>query len=116
MSINIEEDGKRRVFSFINLPVFISANLIIFGVLLVSVLIPDTKVVFSTIQSWIVGNAKWYYVLSVGIILGACIFLALSRFGDIRLGPDHAVLNIQILVGLRCYFLQEWGLESCSLV
>src|SRR5690606_27691437 len=41
-------------------------------------------------QGWIFGNASWFYMLTVAIILIATLYAALSRFGEIKLGPDHS--------------------------
>ncbi len=45
---------------------------------------------FESVQGWILGNVSWFYILVVAIILLAVVFLALSRYGDIKLGPDHS--------------------------
>ena len=45
---------------------------------------------FQVLQDAIVLYASWYYVLVVAIILVSVAFFSLSRFGDIKLGPDHA--------------------------
>jgi choline/glycine/proline betaine transport protein len=34
--------------------------------------------------------ASWYYVLVVAIVLLSILFFSFSRYGDIKLGPDHA--------------------------
>lgn len=36
-------------------------------------------------------KAGWLYILSVAIFLIFIIFVMVSRFGDIKLGPDHSV-------------------------
>ena len=45
---------------------------------------------FQQIQDAIVQYASWYYVLVVAIVLLSVLFFSLSRFGDIKLGPDHS--------------------------
>lgn len=45
---------------------------------------------FKAIQSWLITNTSWIYVLAVGTILFTCLWLMLSRLGDIKLGPDHS--------------------------
>lgn len=82
-----------KYFTSLNIPVFVGANVLIVALLLITVFVPNTKEFFSAIQTWIVDNLKWYYVLSVAIILGAAIYITFSRFGDIRLGPDHSRPN-----------------------
>ena len=84
------EDSTKDLFSALHLPVFISANIIIFGIIALAVLHPDAPKFFADILSWITENLGWYYLLAVGIILIAFIFIALSRYGTIKLGPDHS--------------------------
>ena len=77
--------------STINRPVFFSAAL--FTLLLVGFAIAAPKTaqnLFESIQRWILGNASWFYILVVAIILLSVAFLAISRYGDIKLGPDHS--------------------------
>jgi len=45
---------------------------------------------FSTIQAWLITNTSWIYIGSVGIVLFICFWLITSRYGDIKLGPDHS--------------------------
>lgn len=76
---------------FIDRPVFISSIAILFALIFTVGLFPDTSSqVFAQIQAGIVENASWYYVLVVAIILVCVLFLAFSRLGDIKLGPDHS--------------------------
>ncbi|WP_245335303.1 BCCT family transporter [Shewanella maritima] len=46
---------------------------------------------FKSVQSWFEHKAGWFYILSVAIFILFIIFVMVSRFGDIKLGPDHAV-------------------------
>ena len=56
-----------------------------------AIAVPKTaQALFESIQGWILGNASWFYILVVAIILLSVAFLALSRYGDIKLGPDHS--------------------------
>ncbi len=56
-----------------------------------AVALPQTaQTLFGQVQNWIVGNASWFYVLAVALILITVVFLAVSRYGDIKLGPDHS--------------------------
>ncbi len=77
--------------STINRPVFYTAAL--FTLLLVGFAIATPRTaqnLFESIQAWILGNASWFYILVVAIILLSVAFLAISRYGDIKLGPDHS--------------------------
>ncbi len=75
----------------INPPVFwISSVLLLLIVLYASVFQAHAQSLFAHIQGWIIGNVSWFYILAVAIILGTVVFLGISRYGDIKLGPDHS--------------------------
>jgi choline/carnitine/betaine transport len=46
--------------------------------------------IFNGVQAWIIDSAGWFYVLSVAFFLLFVIYLAVSDFGRIKLGPDHS--------------------------
>ncbi|RKR03317.1 choline/glycine/proline betaine transport protein [Kushneria sinocarnis] len=46
--------------------------------------------VINAVLGWIAHTFGWYYFLTVVIYLAFVIFIGLSRFGKIRLGPEHA--------------------------
>lgn len=75
----------------INPAVFYSSSAIIISIILFAVIAPQAADrVFKAVQAVIVANGSWYYVLTVAIILLATLYLGISRYGNIRLGPDHA--------------------------
>lgn len=77
--------------SNVNRNVFFSSALFIFFITLLGSIWPDTlKIFFSAIQSWLITKASWIYILAVGFVLFFALYLMVSRFGDIKLGPDHS--------------------------
>src|SRR5699024_9050304 len=81
-----------RLKSTLNPPVFFTAALFILANVLVAVAAPaTTELLFSEVQAWILDHASWFYILVVAIILLSVIYVAISRYGDIRLGPDHSL-------------------------
>lgn len=75
----------------INPPVFFGSTLSILILMSYTVFFPeDANRRFSHLQSNIMANASWFYVMAVALILLCVAFLGLSRHGDIKLGPDHA--------------------------
>ncbi|MCL7462749.1 choline BCCT transporter BetT [Pseudomonas sp. NW5] len=80
-----------RLARTLNPPVFFGSALLIFALVTFAVALPQTaQALFGQVQNWIVGNASWFYVLAVALILITVAFLAVSRYGDIKLGPDHS--------------------------
>ena len=75
----------------INPPVFYTSAAIIIALVTFASLAPDTaQSVFGAVQGWIMENVSWFYVLAVALILISIVFMAMSRYGDIKLGPDHS--------------------------
>ncbi|MGB1272139.1 MAG: BCCT family transporter, partial [Endozoicomonas sp.] len=77
--------------SKLNPPVFFSSAFCVMLLMGYTVLFPeDADSRFAQLQASIMGNASWFYVMTVALILLCVAFLGLSRYGDIKLGPDHA--------------------------
>ncbi|WP_417335083.1 BCCT family transporter [Halobacteriovorax marinus] len=77
--------------STMNRPVFLSSAIFIAMITLFGAIWPkEVEQFFKAIQGWLITNTSWIYILSVGIILFASLWLMLSRMGDIKLGPDHS--------------------------
>jgi choline/glycine/proline betaine transport protein len=97
--------------SQLNNKVFVSASTIIIALLLYTAVLPkQAQNLFSVIQASIVDNGSWFYVLSVAFIFFFVIFLGLSRYGDIRLGPDHATPDYSMLTWLSMLFAAGMGI------
>lgn len=55
-------------------------------------------------------NASWFYILAVAIILLSVTYLGLSRYGQIKLGPDHAQPNFSYLSWFAMLFSAGMGI------
>lgn len=68
---------------------FISAAIIL-GFVVVTLLYPDGMgSFFGDASDWIYNNLGWFYIAGVTIFLLFLIYVAISRFGRMRLGQDH---------------------------
>ncbi|NLL52226.1 MAG: BCCT family transporter, partial [Peptococcaceae bacterium] len=75
----------------INPPVFFGSTALLFMFVFYVILNPaNAEILFNTIQKWIVDTFGWFYVLAVALFLIFVIFLAISKYGLIKLGPDHS--------------------------
>lgn len=71
--------------------VFLPATGLLLALVMFAALAPAASAdLFAAVQDAIVRYASWYYVLVVAVVLISILFFSLSRFGDIKLGPDHA--------------------------
>lgn len=96
--------------SQINKAVFFTSALLIFLLVAFAAVFPDiADKNFKLLQQQIFTNASWFYILAVALILLSVTFTGLSRYGDIKLGPDHAQPDFSYHSGLRCFSRQGWG-------
>jgi len=75
----------------VNKPVFFISSILIVAFLIFGSIMPDTAgSVFGTVQSGIVAGAGWFYMMAVAVFLVFIVGLAVSSYGDIKLGPDES--------------------------
>ncbi|QCZ92146.1 BCCT family transporter [Salinimonas iocasae] len=95
----------------LNPPVFYTAISLIGVLVLLTSLMPNqAENWFNSLQSGIVQNASWFYVLTVALILIAVVYLGLSRFGDIKLGPDHSTPDYGYITWFAMLFSAGMGI------
>lgn len=71
-------------------PIFFgSAAVIIVFVILTVTLTEWMDSIVSTASDWLYTNLGWFYIFGVTFFLLFLIFIALSRFGRVKLGPDE---------------------------
>jgi len=68
------------------------------------------KAVFSATQSFISDNFGWFLVLSVNLYLFVMLFIAFSRYGEIRLGGKTAVPDFSRLSWFSMLFSAGMGI------
>jgi len=99
------------VKSQLNKQVFVGASSIIIALLLYTATLPkQAQSLFTLIQASIVDNGSWFYVLTVAFIFFFVIFLGVSRFGDIRLGPDHSTPDYSLMTWISMLFAAGMGI------
>ncbi len=90
---------------------FFPASAIIASLVLVGVVFPSgAEWAFGAVQAFVIETFGWFYLLSVGILLFAALYFALSRFGDLRLGPDDAEPDYPYLSWLAMLFAAGMGI------
>lgn len=95
----------------LNPPVFFTSAGLIIALLIFAVISPKTAdTSFKALQDAIVDNGSWFYVLAVAIMLITVLFLGLSRYGDIKLGPDHATPDYSKITWFSMLFSAGMGI------
>ncbi len=75
----------------LNPPVFYGSLILLVGIIGFAAIAPQTaEQAFNSLHRTIIANGSWYYVMVIAVILVCTLTIAFTRFGDIKLGPDHA--------------------------
>src|SRR5690606_10163690 len=86
-----ETTRKRFWNTTILLPVFIPAFFFILLLVIGTASQPELAgALFSSLLAYITSSFGWFYMLAVAIFLVFVVIVALSRWGNIKLGPDHS--------------------------
>ncbi|MEC8416649.1 MAG: choline BCCT transporter BetT [Pseudomonadota bacterium] len=102
---------EKQNSSPLNAPVFYTSSALILLLLIFAVSAPQlADSLFKQLQSTIVTNGSWFYVLTVAIIVLFVIFLGVSRYGEIKLGPDHATPEFSFTTWLSMLFAAGMGI------
>jgi choline/glycine/proline betaine transport protein len=82
---------RRPLRETIHPQVFVPSALIILGIVIFSaVAAGPAGRMFSTAQGFVQGTFGWLFIAVVAGLLGVAVFLGVSRFGRIKLGPDDS--------------------------
>lgn len=86
-------------FPRVNRPVFIASALLIVGFIVFGSLFGELAgEVFSQLQSFITHRFRWLFIILMNVTVVFSLYIALSRYGDIRLGhqtehPEYSLLS-----------------------
>lgn len=79
--------GRLGPFPKVSKPVFIASALLIVGFIIFGVFFTEMAgTLFSFLQGIITNYFGWFFVVLVNVALILCVYIAMSRYGDIRLG------------------------------
>ncbi len=75
----------------VRMPVFASSVIGVLVMAIWAILAPaQAESVIGTAVGWVVEWFGWFYVLLTTAVLVFVLYLALSRYGSVKLGPDHS--------------------------
>jgi choline/glycine/proline betaine transport protein len=82
---------RRRMMDTIHAPVFFPSAALIVAIVVFAVVAPSAaETAFSAAQGFVQDTFGWFFIITVALLLGFAVFLGVSRFGRIRLGPDDS--------------------------
>ncbi|KQO88647.1 BCCT family transporter [Methylorubrum extorquens] len=103
--------GRRGPRMQVNPPVFFTSAGLTLAFAGLSALFPaQAKSIFDGLQAAIVHEFGWFYIAVVAGFLGFAIFLMLSRYGDVKLGPDDSEPDYSYLSWFAMLFSAGMGI------
>lgn len=106
-----KEAGGKRPWIQVNPPVFfISAVLTLVFVAAAALFPAQVGSAFTALQAGIVRDFGWFYIAAVAGFLIFVIFLMMSRYGDVRLGPDDSEPEYSYLSWFAMLFSAGMGI------
>lgn len=114
----MKDDKKSISFPFIkshmssiNPPVFfISAFLIVCFSFYGGVFNDHAAKTFAAAETWLVTNMGWFYMVVVALFFVFIVYLALSRYGNLKLGPDDSKPDYSYLSWIAMLFSAGVGI------
>ncbi len=74
----------------LNPAVFAGSTVLILVLTAILIAFPETAGLWlGQAQAWLSRSFGWYYMLAIGAYLFFALYVAVSRYGDLRLGDDH---------------------------
>ncbi|MDN5900122.1 MAG: choline BCCT transporter BetT [Brachybacterium sp.] len=105
-------DFADRAQPRINWLVFISASLIILTFSLWAILSPDHAAgTMNLAVDWISVNLGWFYVLTITLAILFVLWVAFSKEGGVRLGPDHSRPQYNLFTWVSMLFAAGVGID-----
>lgn len=104
------EKSSQLPRSVILYPVFIPAVVAIFLMVIGTISQPELAAQFFTdLLNFVTRTFGWFYMLAVAFFLLFIVIIALSRWGEIKLGPDHAEPQYSFISWFSMLFAAGYG-------
>ncbi|PYI66489.1 high-affinity choline transporter BetT [Arthrobacter livingstonensis] len=102
------EDRNPRV----NWRVFIISAVIILAFSVWAMAMPaQARDIMHSVVTWIATNLGWYYVLTITLVIVFVLWVALSKEGSVRLGPDHSRPQYNLFTWVAMLFAAGVGID-----
>ena len=98
--------------SKVNWQVLVTSSLIILAFSIWAIFAPDNAAgTMKTIVGWVGVNVGWIYVVTVTVVIGFVIWVAISPEGKVRMGPDHSRPQYNLLTWAAMLFAAGVGID-----
>jgi len=96
----------------VNWIVLVISAAVILAFSLWAIITPDNASdVMASVVDFIASGFGWYYVLTVAVVIVFVLWVALSRTGRVRLGPDHSRPSYSLFTWVSMLFAAGVGID-----
>ncbi|MGO2769678.1 choline BCCT transporter BetT [Pseudomonas taetrolens] len=96
----------------INRSVLLISSLVILAFSIWAIVMPDeARTTMKTAVDWIAINLGWYYVVTITLVIGFVLWVAFSKEGDVRIGPDHSRPQYKLVTWVAMLFAAGVGID-----
>ncbi|NKI27165.1 BCCT family transporter [Arenibacter sp. 6A1] len=108
----IRSDERKPVFGLeVNGPVFFTSAITIIIIITLTLMYKErAEQYFTAIQDFVSRNAGWFFILSINIFLIFMIYLAFSKFGQLRIGGQSAKPEFKTISWFAMLFSAGMGI------
>ena len=105
-------DEKKSILGLnVNGPVFFTSSIfIIASIILTLVFEKQAESFFTKLQNGVAENADWFFILAINLFLVFLVYLALGRFGKLRIGGQDAKPEFKTLSWFAMLFSAGMGI------
>jgi choline/glycine/proline betaine transport protein len=98
--------------SRLNPVVFYGSSALIIAISLWAIITPSgAEQAIGVAVGWVSGSLGWYYFLAATIFLVFVVFIAVSRYGTIKLGPQHSKPDFSLFAWAAMLFAAGIGID-----
>ena len=90
---------------------YCSATLILLFSIITILFNEQANLVIINILNWVSSTFSWYYLLAATLYLVFIVFIACSRYGEIKLGPKHSKPEFSLLSWSAMLFSAGIGID-----
>lgn len=88
------------------------SSLVILAFSIWAIVMPsEARITMKAWVDWIATNRDWYYVVTVTLVIGFVLWVALSKEGSVRLGPDHSRPQYKLSTWVAMLFAAGVGID-----
>jgi len=96
----------------VNWRVFLIASVVVLAFSVWAIIVPqNAQDTMAAVVAWISQQLGWYYVLTIAVVIGFVLWVALSKEGSVRLGPDHSRPQYKLFTWVAMLFAAGVGID-----